>query len=287
MHLTKPELLLLEQIANGNKAIKSLAVALKKSDKQIYVTAKKLRDKGFIERLNGTLEPKRTALIALLLQMLANIPNLAPVLADSGIPILTAMIKPVTVQEIMDETDLKRTAVHDKIEQARRRSMVKKRVSTYEINEKLWHQLKDFLEELKRYEAATDERIPASSIIYHKKGDEIVFSSKEELDAVKTAFSAYEEYGIGILTITNYYYLPKKKLSKQDILTHSLYVVEKDKDIRHLIFIALFYAKFKDEFKIKHEILTNLSAILAGGEINRYPKYQEIKDRAEVYGIKV
>lgn len=287
MQLTKPELLLLEQIANGNKAIKSLAVALKKSDKQIYVTAKKLAEKGFIERLNGTLEPKRTAFIALLLQMLAKTPNLAPVLADSGIPILTAMLKPVTMQEIMDETGLKRTAVYDKIEQAKRRSMVKKRVSTYEINERLWNPLKEFLEELKRYEATTDERIPASSIIYYKKDDEVVFSSKEELDAVKTAFSAYEEYGIGILTITNYYYLPKKKLSKQDILTHSLYVVEKDKDIRHLIFIALLYAKFKDEFKIKHPILMNLSAILAGGEINGYPKYQEIKDRAEVYGIKM
>ena len=287
MQLTKPELLLLEQIANGNKAVKTLAVALKKSDKQIYVTAKKLAEKGFIERLNGTLEPKRTGFIALLLQMLAKTPNLAPVLADSGIPILTAMLKPVTMQEVMDETGLKRTAVYDKIEQAKRRSMVKKRVSTYEINEKLWHPLKDFLEELKKYEATTDERIPASSIIYYKKDDEIVFSSKEELDAPKTAFSAYEEYGIGILTITHYYYLPKKKLSKQDILTHSLYVVEKDKDIRHLIFIALFYAKFKEEFKIKHPILMNLSAILAGGEIKGYPKYQEIKDRAEVYGIKV
>ena len=56
----------------------------------------------------------------------------------------------------------------------------------------------DFLEELKKYEDTTDERIPVSSIIYYKKDEEIVFSNKEELDAAKTAFSAYEEYGISI-----------------------------------------------------------------------------------------
>jgi len=66
-----------------------------------------------------------------------------------------------------------------------------------------------------------------------------------------------------------------------------LYVIEKDKDIRNLIFIALFYAKYKKEFKIKHEILTNLTEVLAGRKINGYPTYKELKDRAEVYGIKV
>jgi hypothetical protein len=34
-------------------------------------------------------------------------------------------------------------------------------------------------------------------------------------------------------------------------------------------------------------VLKSISAILAGGEIKGYPKYQEIKDRAEIYGINV
>ncbi len=139
-------------------------------------------------------------------------------------------------------------------------------------------------ETAKFYEA---RRSPESAIIYYKKGDEIVFSSKEELDAVKTAFSAYQEYGIGLLNVTHFYYLPKKMLTKEDILKHSLYIAEKDMDTRYLIFIALFYAKYKKEFKTKHPILINISTILVGGEVKGYPKYQEIKDRAEVYKIKV
>jgi len=287
MRLSKSELGVLEQIANGNKEVSEIAQALKRSNKQIYVIAKKLSDNELIKLSDGRLEPKRAPYVALLLQLLSKIPNLPPVLADSGIPILISMLRPVTLKEIMDETGFKRATIFNKLKQAKMRSIVKKNASTYELNEKLWSNLKDFLEELKEYESTTDERIPASAVIYYKKGNEIVFSSKEELDATLTAFSAYEKYGIGLLTVTNYYYLPKRKLTKDDILMHSIYVAEKDTDIRNLIFIALFYAKFKKEFKIKHPILMNLSAVLAGGEIKGYPKYQEIKERAEVYGIEV
>ena len=93
MKISKPEILLLEKMAKGNKTVKELAEALRKSEKQIYVTARKLAEKGFIRRLNGILEPERTVYIALLLQMMTKMPNLAPILSDSGIQILTATLK--------------------------------------------------------------------------------------------------------------------------------------------------------------------------------------------------
>jgi len=287
MKLSKTEINVLEQIAKGNKFIKTIAKALKKSDKQIYVTAKNLTEKNFIELINGTLKTKKALHITLLLQLLADIPNLAQVLSDSGIPIFTALLNPITIKEISQETGFKKTMIYNKIQEAGKRSMVRKTKFAFVINEKMWLKLMDFLKELKKYEKTIDARIPPSSTIYYKKNKEIVFSCKEEVDAIKTAFSAYEKYGIKLLLIKNYYYLPKKELTKKDILKHSLYVVEKDKDIRNLIFVALFYAKYKKEFKIKHGILTNLNEVLAGRKINGYPTYEELKDRAEVYGIKV
>ena len=287
MQLSKTEINILEQIAKGNKAIKAIAKALKKSDKQIYVTAKNLTEKNVLERINGTLKVKEALHITLLLQLLADIPNLAPVLSDSGIPILTAILKPLTIEEISKETGFKKTMIYSKIQEAGKRSMIRKTKFAFMINEKMWFKLMDFLKELKKYEKRIGVRIPASSTIYYKKNKEIVFSCKEEVDEIKTAFSAYEKYGIKLLLVKNYYYLPKKELTKEDILKHSLYVVEKDSDIRNLVFVALFYAKYKKEFKIKHEILTNLTAVLAGKKIDGYPTYEEIKDRAEVYGIKV
>lgn len=287
MELTKGEILVLEQVAKGNKSLKAIAFALKKSEPQVYIYVKNLAGKSFIELREGVIEPKRIPHLSLLLQLLSKIPHLIPVLEGPGIPIFTAVLKPSTIIQISCETGYQKTAIYKRLQEARKRSMVLKKGTTFEINEQIWPGLKETLEEIKKSELKTDQRIPASAIIYYKKGDEIVFSSKEELGAVKTAFSAYQDYGIGLLTITHFYYLPQKKLTSEDILQHSLYIVEKDPDTRYLIFIALFYAKYKKKITLKHQILLNLSAVLAGTKIKGYPTYQEIKDRAEVYKIKV
>jgi predicted transcriptional regulator len=287
MELTRGEILVLEQVAKGNTFVKEIALALKKSESQVYVYVKNLADKSLIELINGDIKPKRIPHLSLLLQLLSKIPNLTPILEGPGIPIFTAMLQQSTIAEISNETGYKKTAIYKRLQEARKRSLVRKKLTTFEINDTMWAGLKETLDEIKKSELKTDNRIPASAIIYYKKRDELVFSSKEELDAVKTAFSAYQDYGIGLLTITHFYYLPKKTLTKEDILKHSLYIVEKDMDIRYLIFIALFYVKYKKEFKIKHQILMNISAVLAGRAVKGYPKYHEIKDRAEVYKIKV
>jgi len=287
MQLSKTEIRVLAEVAKGNNIIKTIAEALKKSNKQIYVTAKSLTEKGFIKLIKGTLKPKEALHITLFLQLLADIPNLAPVLSDSGIPIFTAFLKPMTIEEVSAETGFKKTMIYIKLQKAKKRSMIRKIGSTFKINAKMWLKLIDFLEELKKYEETIDTRIPASSIIYYKNNKEIVFSTKEDIDAVKTAFSEYKRYGIEILTITNYYYLPKRELTKEEILKHSLYVVEKDKSIRNLIFLALFYAKYRKKLRVKHPILANLDVVLAKGRVKGYPSYKEIQDRAEVYNINV
>lgn len=287
MEFTKGEIALLGQIAAGNRSIKEIAVALKKSEAQVYIYARDLTKKGLTELTRGIIEPKRLPHVSLLLQILSKIPNLAQIVSGPGMPIFTAMLKPSTMDEIAEETGYKKTAIYKRLEEARKRSLVRKKGDTFEINGMMWSELKEFLEEARKYESLADQRIPAGAIMYSKKGDEVVFSSKEELDATKTAFSAYADYGIGLLSVTHFYCLPKKKLTKEDVLRHSLYIVEKDRDPRYLIFIALFYVKCKKRFKIKHQLLKDINAVLEGREIKGFPKYQEIKDRAEVYGITV
>ena len=101
-----------------------------------------------------------------------------------------------------------------------------------------------------------------------------------------TAFSAFEDYGIRLLTVRYYYTLPKRKLSAKDVFVHSLHVYEKEPDARNFIFVALFYLKFKNKLgKIKDPLLENIKSVLAGNNIENYPKKSEIIDRARVYGI--
>ncbi|HOW29874.1 MAG TPA: hypothetical protein PK685_04360, partial [archaeon] len=168
------------------------------------------------------------------------------------------------------------------------RSIFIKENKEYIVNYSVWPDLIDFLKEYKSFQGNYDYRVPVGSTIYYKNEKEIVFSIKQNIDATLTSFSAFKDYNLLIYTLENFYYLPKKKLTKQEILLHTLAIVEKTKEFRDRMYLALFYYKYKDEFKdIKHEILDNLNKIFSGEKIDRYPPLKEIKEKAKVYDIKM
>ena len=287
MMVSETEIKILEQLAQGNTDIQTIAQQLQKDKSRIYRTKKTLTKKGFIEPTEGLLLPKKTTHVTLLLQLLTKYPNIVPLLHNSGIIILTALLTPKTIAELEKETHLKKSIIYKKIKQAADISaVIKKEHTRYGINEKIWTDLKRFLEEYKKFEETTDPRIPAASIIYYKNDKEIIFSNKEKLDATPTGFSAYDHYGIKLLLPTTYYYLPKKNISKKDVFIHSLCIAEKETDTRHLTYISLFYKKYKDELDdIPNPILTNLKHILQGKDIKGYPSLEEIKEKADLYDI--
>jgi len=288
MHLSKIELKALEQIAQGNTEINTIAKELHRDISRIYRMKETLTNKGFIDIKDGVLLPKKTTHVTILLQLLTKYPNIVDILTRSGIPILTSLLTPKKVSDIEKETQLKKSIIYRKIKQAAEISaVIKNENQQYVINEKIWIDLKRFLEEYKKFEETTDPRIPANSMIYYKNDKEIIFSNKEKLDATQTGFSAYEQYNLKLLLPTTYYYLPKKNLSKKDIFVHSLFITEKDKDIRHLTYISLFYIKYKNELTdVKHPILTNIKQILQGKHIKGYPSLEEIQEKADVYDIR-
>ncbi len=288
MKLSRTELRILAEIANGNKEISVIAKALKKSKVQVYRSGRKLIDKGFILLSNGHYEAAKATHVNLFLQLLGEYPSICEPLSGSGIKILTALLEPMGIAGIMQETGTKRTQVFKKIEQARAISLAIYEKGRYSLNGRIWGKAVDFLKELKKYEETTDPRVPAESRIYFKNEKEIVFSSKEELDAALTGFSAYGQYGIKLLMGVNYYYLPKKKLSEEEVFRHSLVIAEKDFETRQIILVALFHAKYrKDLQEIRHHILENIEKILEGQKIPGYPTLQEIRDRAETYDIRL
>ena len=193
-----------------------------------------------------------------------------------------------TTSQAQKEAGLHKMTIIKKINEGRRMSLLLTENKTYRVNEKIWPDARECLLEIRKCEESIDPRVPVDSIIYFKNDNEIVFSNKKELDATLTAFSAYENYGIGLLTTTYYYCLPKKHLTTVDVFMHSLHVTEKDMDVRHIILAALFFAKFRKELgHIQHPIVENIRKVLAGEKIRLYPSQSEIRDRADVYNIEV
>jgi len=256
MRLSKTELKLLKSIAEGNKTVKAISKSLNKSPSQIYRTINQLNEKQILKNL----EPEQTHII-LLMQLLSEYPSLIVPLSGEGINILA------------ENTNLKKSARAKKISEAKAISLIKNN----KINEKLWPKVKEFIDELKLYESTVDNRVPKGAVIYFKNNKEIVFSTKEAINAQPTAFSAYKDYGIKILTNYNYYFLPKRKLSKEEILKHSIIIAEKEKSAKDIIYLTLFYLKFKLK---KIDIIER---ILKGEKIEGYPSLEEIKERANVY----
>jgi len=288
MKLSKTELKVISELGNGNNKIPNIAKSLKISISQTYRIVEKLSQKEIINFSKGILQPKMKTHINLLLKLMAKAKNLANPLSSTGIKIYTAITIPKTTKEIEETTGLHKTTVIKKLNQGKKMSLISLKNKRYSINEKLWSDAKELFEELKKYDEIIDERVPANSIIYYKNDKEILFSNKKEIEAQKTAFSAYEDYGIKLLLTTNYYFLPKKKLNKKEIFQHALYITEKEKEIRQIIFLTLFYLKFKKEIKkIKSQLLQNIISVINGNKINGFPTLEEIKERAKIYRIKI
>ena len=288
MRFSKTELKVLLQVALGKRQVSEVAVALDKDPSQVYRIIKSLEKKGYAELDKGIIIPSENTHVNLLLQEISRHPNIINNLSGSGMNLFTTLLEPKSISEIIKETEIKRSTIFYKLKEATKNSFINAIEGKYFFNEKIWPKVMEFLVEFKKHEETTDKRIPAGAAIYFKNKDEIVFSTKIECDAALTGFSAYENFGIKLLTVDYTYYLPKKTLTKKEVFLHSLYRAEKEGDTRDFILIALFYLKHKNELtEIKHEIIDNINKVLQGEKIKYYPSLAEIKDRADVYDIKI
>lgn len=287
MRFSKPELKMLEKVAHGQNEVFEIAKALNKDKSQVYRLVQNLDKKGFARLEDGKVRPFSHLHVQLLLQELNRRPSFIDSLSGCGLTLFTYILEPRTVQEIVEATGIKKSTVFYKLKKAQRHNFIRKQDSKYQFNAKLWPRMKEFLSELQQYEETVDSRIPAGSIIYHKTDKEIVFSTKAEFDAALTGFSMYEHYGIRIFPVDYTYYLPKKRLNKNEVFLHSLYRVEKEPTKQNLLLIALFYAKHKKTLSVEHEILRNIEQVLQRKVIKGYPQYSEVRERAVMYDIKI
>lgn len=293
MNFSRTELQTLAELAKGNTSINTVAEALNKSEKHIYRIVQKLEEKDLATLSTGEIVPKKNTLMVRFTRILDSYPNLIPLLADSGISILISLLEAKTVEEITKEVDVKKSTVYAFLKKALKISLLKKDGDLYALNEKLWGDVADLLRKIRDIERLLDPRVPYNSVIYYRDRDEVIYSNKYGGDfGKKTGFSVFEKEGIKILLPTTYYYYsekePEKELTKEDIFRHVLYVAEKEPSVRHFIFLALFYCKFEGELKdMNHDIVENLKLVLQGERIKGYPSFEEIKEKADMYGIEI
>jgi hypothetical protein len=153
----------------------------------------------------------------------------------------------------------------------------------YSFNSKLWQELKDFVTALTEYQVLS--LVPREALPIKSYGNSVLFKSIRPQDATPTSFSAYEDYGIELGLRDNYYILPKRALSIQEVFIHSL---DSAGELSQRLFCILFYLKNKDKLDaIDHPMMKDLNAVLQGERIRGYPTLEDIKDRTDLYDIKL
>jgi predicted transcriptional regulator len=190
-----------------------------------------------------------------------------------------------SVEDLEDETGIPRKTIYRYLKDILRLGAVKRskkgRTYVFSFNYIIWKDLKDFVSALFDYQALL--QIPREGLLIKSYGDSVLFKSLRSQDATLTSFSAYKDYGIDLGLRDNYYTLPKRELSIKEIFVHSLDSAE---DHRQRLFCMLFYLKNADKLEgIEHPMMKDLKAALHGERIEGYPAIEEIKDKADLYGI--
>lgn len=286
MQFSTTELRAIIAIQGGTTTASSLQKNLKKSQAQCYKLINTLQEKNVITKDPITLQP--ILHIRLLAQFIKEHPQTIPFLADSGINIATATLKPRSLEQLQQEIGYKAPTLYKKLQQARTYSLIQKEQDKYSINLRVWSQIQPLLESINAYNQAVDDRLPEGSIIIYKTKDDIIYKNEKSLNITKTGFSAFEKYKIPIFSDKKYYAWPPRKLDEKIVFKHAIIITQKDPIIQHYILLAIFYAKYKKLlFSIQHPIVNNIKKILNGEIITGYPSKEEIDERAKIYGVTI
>jgi predicted transcriptional regulator len=155
--------------------------------------------------------------------------------------------------------------------------------SLYSFNYVYWGALKDFVSALQEYDKA--RLVPRDALLIKIYEDGVLFKSLRAQDATFTSFSAYIDYGIELGLRDNYYTLPKRELSIEEVFIHSLDSAE---GRSQRLFCILFYLRNRDKLQgILHPMMKDIEAVLKGEKVKGYPSLEDIEDRTEMYGIEL
>jgi predicted transcriptional regulator len=192
-----------------------------------------------------------------------------------------------SAEDLEKETSIPRKTIYRYLRDFHHLGIVRRhkkgRGRVFSFNYILWKELKDFVTALFDYQVV--RQIPREGLLIKIYEDNVLFKSLRSQDATLTSFSAFDDYVIELGLRDNYYALPKRKLTIEEVFVHSLDSAE---DHRQRLFCMLFYLKNIDKLKnVEHPIKKKLKKVLHGKRIEGYPTMEEINDKADLCGIKL
>jgi predicted transcriptional regulator len=188
-----------------------------------------------------------------------------------------------SVQVLEEETAIPKKTIYRYLKSLLRLGAVKRtkkdRAYLYSLNKIVWPEIEDFVAAIQECQAL--RLVPREALLIKSYRDSVLFKSIRPQDATFT----YGDYGIELGLRDNYYTLPKRELSIQEIFIHSL---DSAWESSQKLFCILFYLKNRDKLEgIDHPMMKDLKAVLQGERLRGYPTLEDIEDRTDLYDIKL
>lgn len=209
-------------------------------------------------------------------------------LADGRIELLSSLDHSTkSAKELHEQAAIPLKTVYYYLHELARLGVVvttkKVKSSLYSFNYVYWGALKDFVSALQEYDKA--RLVPRDALIIKIYKDSVLFKSLRAQDATFTSFSSYMDHGIELGLRDNYYTLPKRELSIEEVFIHSLDSAE---GRSQRLFCILFYLRNRDKLQsVLHPMMKDIETVLQGEKVKGYPSLEDVKDRTEMYGIKL
>ena len=249
-----------------------------------------LRDKGLVDRENSgiVLAKAHPADSFKRLYYAHRVSPFQLLLADGRIELLSSLDHSTkSAKELHEQAAIPLKTVYYYLHELARLGVVvttkKGKGSLYSFNYVYWGALKDFVSALQEYDKT--RLVPRDALLIKIYKDSVLFKSLRAQDATFTSFSAYMDYGIELGLRDNYYTLPKRELSIDEVFIHSLDSAE---GRSQRLFCILFYLRNRDKLQsVLHPMMKDIETVLQGEKVKGYPSLEDVKDRTEMYGIKL
>ena len=248
-----------------------------------------LQDIGLVERAGGEIllagTPPAEAFKRLYYSHRAS--PLQDILSGRRVELLSRLdSQPKSLEVLAKETDISSDTVYYYLQGLRPLGIASRsrrcKAYLYSFNYIIWNDLKDFVTSLLEFQVL--RLVPRDALLIKSYEDSVLFKSLRPQEATPTSFSAYKDFGIQLGLRDNYYTLPKRILSVEEIFIHSLDSAE---DLRQKLFCILFYLKNKEALsEVRHPMMESIIAVLRGDRVKGYPTLKELKEEAELYGLR-
>lgn len=252
MKLTEPMIKAFAYVVQGENTLTKLANALHKSIYWTDLVLNSLEKEGFIAKKKNymmrgnrlVIEVAQTPHALKLKEALFTYSGIffEDILTNSRLLFLAAISEDwMTAKMAIQLSGISKYIVDKFRPQLKNRGIIAKKKNLYTINEKAWPLLKEFLIAYKDYSMI-------EGYVKWKYNEMMLFEVNNEklIQNNATGLYAYENYGVKVNVVSALCFLPKKKLSKEEVFVHSLFEIG---DSRKLHLALTFYLKNKLFYK--------------------------------------